>query len=227
MLSRVRPNGIRQYLLSAIGTSPTQPAIKQHGITKSSAELPFEPGDRIQVLGRPSVLVLNRGVAAQRRLAEPRHPDCVGMDKRRTALQANNARPRRASGARQPQVPGVAVPRAFKQEHGSALARQQRNHETAEVEREVIRLRNECQALLAELETRVRHTLAIPQRLGQKLRSWEEKTLGWPREHRFWAIAGGVTAGAVLLGAVLGGRVARRRARRGGIGRLVRGVLGR
>lgn len=47
-----------QVSLSVISASSAQSAVQQHGIAKPPAELAFEPGDRIQALRRPGVLVL-------------------------------------------------------------------------------------------------------------------------------------------------------------------------
>lgn len=101
------------------------------------------------------------------------------------------------------------------------------NRSPAALQTEVVRLRNECTLLLAELETRVKRTLRLPQRIRRSAKQLEEETRDWLREHPSWGIALGVAAAAVLLGSAYARRVQRERsARRHPVRRVIR-LLGR
>ncbi|HEX2569101.1 MAG TPA: hypothetical protein VH877_06025 [Polyangia bacterium] len=101
------------------------------------------------------------------------------------------------------------------------------NRSPAELQSEVVRLRNECTLLLEELETRVKRTLRLPQRLRRSAKQLEEEAREWLREHPSWGIALGVAAATVLLGGAYIRRVQRSRfVRRHPVRRMVRLLAG-
>lgn len=93
----------------------------------------------------------------------------------------------------------------------------------AELQSEVVRLRNECTLLLEELETRVKRTLRLPQRVRRSAMRFEEEAREWLRAHPSWGVALGVAAAAVLLGGAYARRLQRTRiAKRHPVRRMLR-----
>ena len=70
----------------------------------------------------------------------------------------------------------------------------------AELQSEVVRLRNECTLLFEELETRVKRTLRLPQRLRRGAKQFQAEAREWLREHPAWGIGLGVAAATLLVG---------------------------
>jgi len=117
--------------------SDAQRPVQQPGITKPAPQLTLQAGDRVEILRRPGVLVLQRGIPAQRRLAQVRQPGHLGSRQVRRALDADDAGPGRAGTARQPQVPRVALPGGAHEKHRRALAASERAHHRVQFGRQV------------------------------------------------------------------------------------------
>jgi hypothetical protein len=97
------------------------------------------------------------------------------------------------------------------------------NRSPAQLQSDVVRLRNECTVLLEELETRVKSTLRLPQRLRRRAMELQEEAREWLRQNPSWGLALGVAAAAVLVGGTYVRRLQRARAaRRHPVRRIVR-----
>ena len=98
----------------------------------------------------------------------------------------------------------------------AALAKREETLPPAVIEAEVMALRNECGAMLEELQSRVTSAIAWPRRMREKAELMKVRAVSWVRHNTFTVVATGIAcAGLLLLGALVEGKPAPRRRRRG------------